>query len=302
MSSYVPRRPARSEYLPLRGLAIHLNLWGDPAWAAPERPPLVLLHGWMDLGASFQFVVDALAEERFAIAPDWRGFGLSDASGADSYWFPDYLGDLDALLDALAPGTGVDLVGHSMGGNIAMLYAGVRPQRVRRLVNLEGFGLPESRPQQAPKRYALWLDELKAPLTLRSYSSVDAVAERLVANNPRLSADKAAWLASQWSRRADDGHWHILGDPAHKRVNPTLYRRDETLECWKRIEAPVLWIEGDRTDVTKWWGDRYPRADFEARLAVVPRLERCVLADCGHMVHHDQPHAVAERIEAFLRA
>lgn len=298
---YEPRRRARSEFVPVRGLRYHVNVWGDPSLVTPERPPLMMVHGWMDVGASFQFVVDALEADRYVIAPDWRGFGLSDAPGSDSYWFPDYLGDLEALLDALAPNQQVDLAGHSMGGNVVMIYAGVRPERIRRLINLEGFGMPETRPQQAPKRYAQWLDELKQPAVLRPYPSVDAVAKRLVKNNPLLTPDKAAWLAAHWSQQRDDGQWHILGDPAHKHANPVLYRKEEVLECWKRIEAPVLWVEGDRTDVTKWWGDRYPRADFESRLAVVPRLERELLSPCGHMLHHDQPEALAQRLERFLR-
>ena len=261
-----------------------------------------MLHGWMDVGASFQFVVDALATERCVIAPDWRGFGRSEAPAADSYWFPDYLGDLDALLDAMLPDRAVDLLGHSMGGNVVMLYAAVRPQRVRRLVNLEGFGLPESRPQQAPRRYAAWLDELKEPEQLRTYASVDEVAERLRKNNPLLSAARAAWLAPHWSERRDDGRWHILGDPAHKRTNPVLYQKAEVLECWKLIEAPLLWVEGDRTDVSKWWGNRYPRADFDARLALVPKVQSQVLSPAGHMLHHDQPEALAGHLETFLDA
>lgn len=297
---YQPRRRARSEFLPVRGLRYHVNVWGDPSLVTPERPPLVMVHGWMDVGASFQFAVDALRDDRYVIAPDWRGFGLSEAPGSDGYWFPDYLGDLEALLDTLVPDQRVDLAGHSMGGNVVMIYAGVRPQRIRRLVNLEGFGLPESRPSQAPKRYAQWLDELKQPAVLRPYASVDAVAHRLMKNNPLLSADKAAWLAQHWSQQRDDGQWHILGDPAHKHANPVLYRKEEVLECWKRVEAPVLWVEGDRTDVSKWWGDRYPRTDFESRLAVVPRLEREVLSPCGHMLHHDQPEVLAARLERFL--
>ena len=137
---------------------------------------------------------------------------------------------------------------------------------------------------------------------MRDYASEAEVAERLMKNNARLSADKAAWLAPHWSRRDEaSGRWRILGDPAHKRVNPVLYRKDEVLECWKRIEAPILWVEGDSTDTAKWWGDRYPRADFEARLAVVPRLERELLADCGHMLHHDQPERLARLIEGFLQ-
>jgi pimeloyl-ACP methyl ester carboxylesterase len=299
-ANYFARRSSQSRFVPVRRLSYHVNVWGDAAAATREQPPLVMLHGWMDVGASFQFVVDAMAGDRCVIAPDWRGFGHSAAPGADSYWFPDYLGDLDALLDAFSPAREVDLAGHSMGGNVAMIYAGVRPERIRRLVNLEGFGLPESRPAQAPKRYRQWLDELKAPARMRTYPSLDAVAERLVANNPLLTPDKAAWLAPHWSEQRDDGRWHILGDPAHKRVNPTLYRKDEVLECWRHITAPMLWVEGDRTDVTKWWGDRYPRSEFEARLALVPNVEREVLSPCGHMLHHDQPEPLAASIERFL--
>jgi pimeloyl-ACP methyl ester carboxylesterase len=263
-----------------------------------------MVHGWMDVGASFQFVVDAMAQEegaeRWIIAPDWRGFGLTEAPDADSFWFPDYLADLDALLDVLDPQGPFDLLGHSMGGNVAMVYAGVRPQRVRRLVNLEGFGLPATQPQQAPQRLAQWLDELKSPLSLRPYVSLEAVAERLLKNNPLLTADKAAWLAPHWAARGADGLWHILGHPAHKRVNPVLYRVDEVLEAWKRIQAPVLWVEGEQTDVAKWWGDRYPRAEFERRLALLADVRRLRLPDCGHMLHHDQPAALALHLSEFL--
>ena len=299
-SPYALRRPSRSLFLDVRGLRAHVLQWGDASLATPERPPLFMVHGWMDVAASFQFVVDELRADRLVFALDWRGFGQSDAPAADSYWFPDYLGDLDTVIDALAPAGAVDLLGHSMGGNVAMIYAGVRPARIRRLVNLEGFGLPESRPHHAPKRYAQWLDELKQPAELRSYDSVEAVAERLRKTNPLLSESRAAWLASHWSRRRDDGRWHILGDPAHKRSNPVLYQKAEVLECWKRIVAPVMWVEGDRTDVSKWWGDRYPRADFDARLAMVPTLERHTLSPAGHMLHHDQPAALAALLERFL--
>jgi pimeloyl-ACP methyl ester carboxylesterase len=297
---YLERRRAASRLHTLRGLRHHVLQWGDASLAGPDKPPLVMLHGWMDVGASFQFVVDAMADERLVWAPDWRGFGLSDTTPADTYWFPDYLGDLDALLDTLAPGQAVDLLGHSMGGNVAMLYAGVRPGRVRRLVNLEGFGMPQSQPHQAPKRYAQWLDELKTPPALRTYDGVDAVAERLRKTNPLLTAARAAWLAERWSRPRADGRREILGDPLHKRINPALYQKPEVLECWKRIEAPVMWVEGDRTDAPKWWGDRYPRADFESRLAVLARVERHVLSPAGHMLHHDQPERLAELVEAFL--
>ncbi|HEX7687777.1 MAG TPA: alpha/beta hydrolase [Burkholderiaceae bacterium] len=301
---YAPLRPARTASHAIRTIAMQVHEWGDASLATPERPTLVLMHGWMDVGASFQFVVDELArlegEARHVIAADWRGFGGSTSGEVDAFWFQDYLGDLEALLDAFAPGRAVDLAGHSMGGNVVMTYAGVRPARVRRLVNLEGFGLPDSKPEHAPARLAKWLDELKTPQSLRPYASLGEVAERLRRNNPRLSPERAAWLAPHWSRRGADGLWHVLGEPAHKRVNPVLYRAEEVLAGWRRIAAPVLWVEGADTDVAKYWGDRYPRAEFEARLAQVRQVERLVLADCGHMLHHDQPALLAARLREFL--
>ena len=300
---YKPRRSARSLFVDVRGLRYHLLAWGDASLVTPERPPLVLLHGWMDVAASFQFMVDALEAERYVIAADWRGFGLSEARGSDSYWLPDYLGDLDALLDhpelGLA-GRSVDLLGHSMGGNVVMLYAGIRPERIRRLINLEGFGMPATVPEQAPKRYRQWLDELKEPARRKPYDSLADVAARLRKTNPRLPEDKAAWLAPHWSRQDESGQWQILGDPAHKRVNPQLYRVDEVLACWRQIAAPLLWVQGDRTEMEKWWGHRYPRSEFETRLAAVPKVERHVLSPAGHMLHHDQPEALARRLEGFL--
>jgi pimeloyl-ACP methyl ester carboxylesterase len=302
LSPYVPRRPARSQFVALRGLRHHLNVWGDASMATPQRPPLLMMHGWMDVGASFQFTMDALARERLVIAADWRGFGRTDSNAGDCYWFADYLGDLDALIDHLSPEHPLDLVGHSMGGNIVMTYAGVRPARIRRLVNLEGFGMPQTKPEHAPKRLQQWLDELKQPQLLRSYASLDEVAARLMKTNPLLAADKAAWLAPHWSQQREDGRWHILGDPAHKRVNPVLTRAEDTIATWKLITAPLLWVEGAGTEFGKWWGERYTRAQFEQRLSVVPTLQRLKLETAGHMLHHDQPEALARALEAFLDA
>ena len=150
--------PSRSSTLALRHLNYHVRHWGPEQ---SDLPTLVLLHGWMDVSASYQFTVDALRQPRRIIAPDWRGFGLTTGAPVDHYVFADYLADLDLLLDHYAPGEAIDLVGHSMGGNVAMMYGGVRPERVRKLVNLEGFGLPATRPAQAPTRYAQWIDEIK---------------------------------------------------------------------------------------------------------------------------------------------
>ena len=297
--TYLPRRRATPRRLAVRGLHYQLNVWGDPAESS--RPLLLMMHGFMDVGASFQFVVDAMSDPRCVIAPDWRGFGGSAApAGTDSYWFPDYLGDLDALLDALSPARPVDLLGHSMGGNVVMSYAGVRPQRIRRLVNLEGFGLPDAAPDAAPQRLAQWLDQLREPRSLRPYPSLAAVAQRLQRNNPRLAADKAHWLAGQWAEQRADGQWQLRADAAHKRSNPVPYRAAEVVAAWSRISAPLLWVEGSHSRPAAHWGGRYSQAEFNTRLARVPQVTRVVLADAGHMLHHDQPQALAAQLDAFL--
>lgn len=299
--TYIPQRVSTSEFVPVRGLRYHLRRW--PAAGDREAPPLVMLHGWMDVAASFQFVVDAFATPRAVCAPDWRGYGLTQASGSDCYWFPDYLADLDRLLDAVAGDQPVILVGHSMGGNVAMLYAGVRPQRVRAVINLEGFGLRDSAPERAPARYAEWLDELRTPPPLRPYASLDAVAARLRKTNPRLSADKAAFLAAHWSMPLGDASgeagWRIAADPAHRIVNPVLYRWAEVAACWQQIRAPVLWVEGAATDAHRWAGDA---DEITRRLGLLGEVERVTVDEAGHMLHHDQPQAVARAIEQFIDA
>ena len=124
--------------------------WGDPG-----APKLFLLHGWMDVGASFQFLVDAFARDWYAIAPDLRGYGRSEWQ-SQGYWFADYIADLEALVDAFAPGERVDLVGHSLGGNVVMMYAGARPARVRRIVSLGPAFRPSLR--MLRREDCAWLD------------------------------------------------------------------------------------------------------------------------------------------------
>ncbi len=300
---YSTKRACRSEFVPARTLNSPVRRWGQ---AQPGQAPLLLLHGWMDVSASWQFVVDALAQERDVIAPDWRGFGLSAGGSVDHYWFPDYLADLDFLLDHYAPNHPVDLVGHSMGGNVAMLYAGVRPERIRRLVNLEGFGLPATKPAQAPGRYARWMDELKSlqrgEMGLKSYDDLDGVVRRLTRTNSRLGADKARWLAQHWAQADAAGKWQILGDSAHKVVSAQLYRVDEALEIFKRITAPTLSVDSSDDSFALWWGGDYTQADHHERLKAVPDLRHARVEDAGHMLHHDQPEQVAQLLEAFLAA
>ena len=298
---YQVKRASHSEFVPIRNLSYHVRVWGEPA---PDKIPLVLLHGWMDVAASYQFVVDALSPAHYVIAPDWRGFGQTSTSGADNFWFPDYLADLEFLIDHYAPATQVNLVGHSMGGNVAMLYAGVRPERIRRLVNLEGFGMPATTPDQAAGRYVKWIDELKklqrGEMALKDYDSVAGVAHRLMRTNPRLGADKANWLAQHWAQQNAQGKWAILGHAAHKVSSAQLYRLDETLEIYRRISMPVLAVEAADDSLSLWWKGEFTLAQHHQRLKMVPQVEMARVENAGHMLHHDQPEVLAGLIERFI--
>ena len=286
-------KPSESIFLDVRGLKYHCRCWGDPG-----SRKLFLLHGWMDVSASFQFLVDAFRHPWRVIAPDWRGYGLSDWGGSDSYWFPDYFADLERLLAHFQPDEPVLLAGHSMGGNVASMYAGIRPERVARLVNLEGFGLKDTRAEEAPRRYARWLDEIEEGAGFRDYASFDDLAARLCANNRRLDHARALFLARHWGSTAPDGRVVLRSDPAHKRVNPVLYRLEEVKACWRNVVAPVLWVEGVGSDNGSML--RIPAEDRNARRACFRNLVERVIPDAGHMMHHDQPELLAAAIEEFL--
>jgi pimeloyl-ACP methyl ester carboxylesterase len=274
-------------------LRYHLRHWGKPGGRL-----LVMLHGWMDVSASFQFVVDALPDDWHVVAPDWRGFGLTARNPTDTYTFFDYLGDLDAVLEHLSPGRPVPALGHSMGGNALMLYAGIRPARVSHVVNLEGFGMAHTPAEDVPGRYRRWLDEIRQPLPAPRFDSLAGVIARLQKTNPRLSDACADFLARHWAEEGPAG-WRLLGDPRHKHINPVAYRLDEAMACWAAIEAPVLWMEALDSDIRRRMA---ALPDYPARLAAVRHLRRLEVADAGHMLHHDQPEAVAAAIVDFLGA
>lgn len=284
-------KPSRSEFIPIRGLQYHVHLWGDAA-----APKLFMVHGWMDVGASFQFLVDALKGDWCIIAPDWRGYGHSENSRDGVYWFPDYLADLDALLTHYSPDAPVDLLGHSLGGIVATLYAGIRPERVARLINLEGFGMRRTTPADAPGRYRKFLGELADPPRLKPYKDFAELAARMQKGNPRLSDTKAAFLARHWGEEKD-GQVVLLADPGHKIVNATLYNIDEAQACWKAVTAPILAVVASGSELLTCW---ISEDDYRARLANFRDLTEARIDNAGHMMHHDQPEVLAGLIEKFL--
>lgn len=275
---------------------MHLTRWGpEPSESAS---PIILLHGWLDTGETFQFLVDALRRDWPLVALDWRGFGRSEWP-QQGYWFPDYLGDLDALLAELSPAAPARLVGHSMGGNIACSYAGIRPERVRCVVNLEGFGLARTSPAQAPARMRKWLDQLRAQPVRKDYASIEELTGIIRFRYPRFSAAQAAFVAAAWGKLDGGGRVRLAGDPRHHWVNPVLYKREDTEACWRELRAPLLMLVGEESDhLAKLGAD----GTAEAFRSIFPHVEFARVAGAGHMLHIERPDLVAPLVESFLDA
>lgn len=292
--SYRPRVPRRSSRHAVRGVDYHVNEWGDP-----RDPLLVLLHGWGDCGATFQFVVDALVQDWFVVAPDWRGFGLSaERRGVTAaYWFPDYLADLDALLAIYSPQAAASLVGHSMGANAAGLYAGVMPERVAAFANVEGFGLPDSDPDAAAAGYRRWIEAGKKLEPYATYASYEALAARIAKRNPAITRDRALFVARQWALSDGAGTVRLRADPAHKLPNAVLYRRREAEACWSRISARVLRVCGADSSFAA-AAEAWPAPAGAA--AASRDWSTATIPGAGHMVHFEQPERLAGALESFL--
>ncbi len=289
-SIYSARVPVRGNTHRVRQVDYYINEWGDP-----NDPLIVWLHGWGDSGATFQFVVDALASRWHVIAPDWRGFGRTHHR-AQAYWFPDYLADLDVLLSKYSPSAPVRLVGHSMGGNVGGLYAGAMPERVRAFVNVEGFGLADTAADEAPARYRHWLQRLREVPAFRRFDSIGSLSRHIAKQNARMTAAQARFVAEAWAAEGPDG-LTLRADPAHKLPNAVLYRRAEAEACWRNVSAPVLLVAGADSAVFDAVG-LHPSGDGVP--LPFPNSRTHIIEACGHMVHFEAPAILAATIEEFL--
>lgn len=294
VTAYQALRTPRHSIQRVRGLDIQLTRWGP----APSESvsPVFLLHGWQDTADTFQFMVDAFADDWPLVALDWRGFGRSEWP-QEGYWFPDYLADLEALLDALSADQPVRLVGHSMGGNIASLYAGLRPERVRCLVNMEGFGMERTSSDQAPAQVRKWLDQVKSAPVLKDYASFEQLASIIGFRYPRFSAAQADFVARAWGKLEPDGRVSLLGDSRHRWVNPLLYKREDAEVIWRGIKAPMLLLMGGESEYLPRLGTDGTEETLRANF---PGVQIAHVPGGGHMLHIEKPELVARFVEQFL--
>lgn len=262
-----------------RGLELTICEWGP----AEGEPPIGILHGFLEQGAAWHDVGTRVAQRlgRRVFAPDQRGFGKSaHATGPYHIW--DFVADFDRVVQLV--GGPIDLVGHSMGSAVAGLFAGARPELVRRLVLVEGLGPPDGT-QGAVSRGQAFLDDSRQPRTHRPLDDLAAAVRRLRRPHPHLSEELAMRLAERVTERDADGVLRWRWDVGHRMRFP--YPFDESIfgQYLEAITAPTLVVYGaDSPYKTEYFGHR------EAHLR---QSRRVVVPGAGHMLHYDDAEGMA---------
>jgi pimeloyl-ACP methyl ester carboxylesterase len=279
--------PASSYYVSQR-LKLHFVDWGNE-----DKPPLLLVHGGKDHARSWDWVARALRRDYHVIAPDLRGHGDSSWAIGGQYTAPEYVLDLAQLIDALdlAP---VRIVAHSLGAAVSLFYAGVYPEKVRKLVAVEGMGMPDAvfqylREKEIWELVDGWIEKVRdcSRRQPRRYPSIDEAAARMQTENAFLSPEQARHLTVHGVARNEDGTFSWKFDNSNRAFYPIRPDHDTTHRLWERISCPTLLVHGTES----WHGD--PREDGRVdffRDARVLGFEKA-----GHWVHHDQ-------LDGFLRA
>jgi pimeloyl-ACP methyl ester carboxylesterase len=275
----------------VRGLRLRLHRWTPEG--ARSGPLVLLLHGFLDAGSTFEGVAEPLAAAGLeVVAPDLRGFGESDRVGAGGYYhFPDYVADVEALLDTLGEAQ-VALVGHSMGGGVATLFAGTLPDRVTRLAVLEGWGPMHTPPDLAVDQLRRHLRDLRrVDRGGRPLGSMEEAVTRLAASHPRIPREVLETRAARLVREVD-GALQWAWDPLHRTTSPTVFHAEIYASFLRAITCPTLAISGGPHG----W---HP-PDEEERLAMVRDLRRAEIPEAGHMMHWTAPGTVAAILGSFL--
>jgi pimeloyl-ACP methyl ester carboxylesterase len=282
---------SRSDFIRVRELRYHVRRWGDPS-----APKVFLLHGFLDVSATWQPVAEGLLPQFQVLAPDLRGFGHTEWP-QDGYWFPDYVGDFQFIADHYSPDAPILLVGHSMGAQIASLYAGLRPARVKKLACLDGLFLPDMDPAASPKRFGKWLDELQDLPTSKSYASFEDLAGRILKWHPDVPPERALFVARCWGREDARGRITLCADPKHRLSGPGLYRSAESTAIWKNVTAPTLFVDGGQSQMRK---KAMEIEEVRTRRLCFRDHRSVVIENGSHMLHFSAPAETARAIADFL--
>jgi pimeloyl-ACP methyl ester carboxylesterase len=277
----------------VNGLDLWVRRFRDPE-ATPSGLTVLLVHGFLDSGATWDLVAPALTRAGHEVlAPDLRGFGQSAWVGAGGYYhFPDYVADLSELIDSVAPPR-LALVGHSMGGTVTGLLAGARPDRFERVALLEGMGPLASEPEMAVERMKIWLRNLRdATRTSRPLASLQEATSRLALHHPRVPREVLASRAALLTRLDGQGNLVWAYDPLHRSTAPTPFNLESFRVFLRRIECPTLVVSGGPTG----W---HPPDEAE-RAACLRDARLLEIPSAGHMMHWTAPDTLATSLLDFF--
>jgi pimeloyl-ACP methyl ester carboxylesterase len=283
-----------SHFFVSQRLRLHYVDWGNSA-----APPLVLVHGGRDHARSWDWVAQDLRRDHHVIAPDLRGHGDSAWAIGSLYHIAEFVIDLAQLIDAIGQDK-VILVAHSMGSAICAQYAGANPDRVSKLVAIEGIDLPtwiRERFDELPasQRVALAIEsaQKQASRMPRRYPTIDAAAQRMHEANAFLTVEQARHLTEHGVARNEDGSYSWKFDDYAR--GPKMFRMpdEEVAELVSQIQCPVLLIRGTESDA--------PDPSETGLLGRIPDARAVAVEGAGHWVHHDRLDEVLRLVRSFLK-
>lgn len=274
-------------------LRLHYVDWGNAT-----APPLLLVHGGRDHCRNWDWVAEALRDRYHIIAPDLRGHGDSQWMVGGGYSALDYVYDIAQLVSQqqLGPTT---IMGHSLGGTVSLLYTGLYPDTVTKLVSIEGMGPPPELVKQRmsgtiQERMQRWVDDMRtmSGRIPRRYATLEEAYERMQTENPHLSETQARHLTIHGSIQNEDGTYSWKFDNYVRVFSPSGISFDDQFEICGNIRCPTLLIRGTES----WTSD--PNEDGRAKHfknATVVNIE-----NAGHWVHHDQLEECLDTVNRFL--
>jgi pimeloyl-ACP methyl ester carboxylesterase len=293
MSSPLELIGPSSHFYVSQRLRLHYVDWGNP-----EKPLLLLVHGGRDHARSWDWVARDLRADYHVIAPDLRGHGDSAWSVGSSYALTDFVLDIAQLVEAVGEYP-MTIIGHSLGGAVSLLYTGTFPERVAKLVAIEGLGPPPavlSQLQGVPgwQRVRDWVERMQkiAGRQPRRYPSIDAAARRMQDENAFLSEEQARHLTIHGVARNEDGTYTWKFDNYVRAFSPTRLGEEEVMELRRRIACPVLLVRGTESWASDPAIDGRVRPFSDARVANVE--------GAGHWVHHDRLDEFMRLVRGFL--
>jgi pimeloyl-ACP methyl ester carboxylesterase len=288
-----PAPEPRHEYYESQRIRMHYAVWGDPpAGSGGTKPTLLLIHGGQDHCRNWDFVAAHLLDRYTLYAPDLRGHGDSGWAIGGMYSLPEFVYDISVLAQNLP--RPLTLVGHSLGGAIALQFAGTFPKDVDRVVAIEGWGPPTIEQIPAHRRMQQWVDHLREMERRKPkrYPSREEATKRMIEANPHLTADMARHLTLYGTRMNEDGTFSWKFDNYVRIRSPYQFNLEDARDIWEQITAPTLLIKGAES-----WA---PDPDRSGRGAVIRDHETVIIDNAGHWVHHDQLDRVMEHILRFL--